>query len=149
MGVSAVYDKITDLLEATLPNHVRLPNPYNIDANTFLHMTGDAFGLTIDPGINTERYVGCLATWSRSFSIPIIKRVVTTQNNMTAREAIEKDILDDWQLVYKAFEGNPTLDGVVIKAVIVGDSGVEFIDGDRLKYLSMFINLNVEYQDTY
>lgn len=149
MGISAVYDKVVDLIEATLPSHVRLPNPYNINANTFLHMTTDAFGLTVDSGINTERYVGCLATWARSFSIPLIKRVVTTQNNMSAREVLEKGILTDWELLYKAFEGNPTLDGVVIKAIVSADSGIEFIDGERLKYLSMFINLNVEYQDTY
>lgn len=149
MGIVTVYNKVADLIEATLTTHVRLPNPYDINANTFLHMKDDAFGLTVDNGTNTQRYTGCLATWEQAYTIILIKRVITTQNNMSARELIEQNMLTDWELLWKAFENNATLDGTAIKATVLAHSGIDFIDGDRLKYLSMAINLTVEHQDTY
>lgn len=149
MSIATVYGKITDLIEATLPNHKRLPNPYDIGSNTFLHMIDQAFGLAVDPGTNTERYQGCLASWEQTYSIVLIRRVVTTENNTDARETIELNLLSDWELLWKAFENNNSLDGNVIKATVLGNGGINFFDIKNQKFLSMFVNLSVEHQDTF
>lgn len=148
--ITGAYDKVAALVSTTLPSYVRLPNPYVIDANTFLHLQTDAFGLTVDPGTNTERTVGCtLVTWEQTYTIVLIKRVAFTQNDTANRVTLEKEMLTDWQLVWKAFERDPTLGGDVIEATILGHGGINFVDTERLKFLALFINLSVEHEDTY
>lgn len=144
--ILTIYDKIVDVLEAELPAHTRMPNPYEVSANTYLHLN-NGFGVGVGSGQDTQRYVGCLVTWEQSYSIILVRRVVTTQNNTTAREVIEKDILADWDILRKAFYLENTLSGNAIKTTVLSHGGINFIDGDRLKFLALEMQLVVEYQE--
>lgn len=145
--IEQVYDALTTLVETTLSEYKRFPNPYVIDANTFLHMkTG--FGISIGPGNDTERFVGCEVTWQRIFTVTIVQQITTTQNNLARREIIEKDILNDHDKLMKAIYLDNSLGGKAIKSFVTDDGGVNFIDGDRLKFLAMEINVAVEYADS-
>lgn len=145
--VEAVYDAIVTQVNAVLvpQNYVRLPNPYDVQANTFLHLR-QGYGIEIGPGNNTERYVGCLSTWERTYTIILVRRVVTTENNTDVRVTIEKAIMDDHESLLKAFELNSSLGEVAIKTVVQSDGGINFLDVDRQKFLATSINLIVEYQ---
>lgn len=144
--ISTIYDAITDKLEAQLPNHTRLPNPYQVDANTYLHLN-NGYGVGIGPGLDTQRYVGCLITWEQTYSVVLVRRVVTTQNNTAQREVIEKGIVDDWDVLRKAFYNDNSLSGNAIKTTVLSHGGINFIDGDRLKFLALEMELVVEYQE--
>lgn len=142
-----IYDEVVDLLEATLgTQYKRLPNPYAVDQNTYLHLN-NGYGLAVGPGVDTQRYVGCLITWERVYSIILVRRMVTTQNNIGSRELIEKDLLDDLDSLRKAIYLNSTLGGLAIKSTVLDDQGVAFIDADRLKFISLEASLFVEYQE--
>jgi len=144
--ISQIYDAIVDVIEAELTTSVRIPNPYILDINSFLHLK-KGFGVAIGPGDDTQRYIGCLVTWERNFTIAIIQQMVATQNNVGTREVIEKELLDDHDKLRKAFYNNSTLSGKAIKSTITDDGGVSFIDGDRLKFIALEMNLLVEYQE--
>lgn len=145
--ISEIYDACVNLIETTLPtDYLRIPNPYTVDVNTFLHLR-KGFGLAIGPGVDTQRYVGCLVTWERTFSILLVKQVIATQNDVEVREVIEKDLLDDHDALRKAFCSNSTLGSLAIKSTVLGDAGVNFIDGERLKFLGLVMDLFVEYQE--
>lgn len=145
--ISEIYDACVDLIESTLPNtYLRIPNPYTVDVNTFLHLR-HGYGIAIGPGQDTQRYVGCLVTWERVFSIILVQQVIATQNDTAVREVIEKDILDDHDKLRKAFYLNSTLGSLAIKSTVLDDSGVNFIDGERLKFLGLVMSLFVEYQE--
>lgn len=144
--ISQIYDKVVDVIEAKLTTSTRISNPYVLDSNTFLHLQ-KGFGVAIGPGIDTERYVGCLVTWQRSFTIAIIQRMVTTQNNIGVRETIEKELLDDHDKLRKAFYLNSTLDGLAIKSTVTDDGGVSFIDDASGKFIALEMSLLVEYQE--
>jgi len=144
--ISTIYDAIVDVLETEFPAHTRLPNPYEVNANTYLHLN-NGFGVGIGPGQDTERYVGCLVTWEQSYSIILVRRVVTTQNNTAVREVIEKDILEDWDKLRKAFYLANTLSGNAIKTTVLSHGGINFVDGDKLKFLALEMQLVVEYQE--
>lgn len=148
--ITGIYDSSVSVITGALPSsYVRLPNPYFLDKNTFLHMMTDSFGLTVDPGTNTKRFLDCgLVTWQQSYTIVLVKRVTLTQNDTSGRVSLEKELLTDFQSVWKAFETNPSLTGTVIDASVQGHGGINFVDTERLKFLAMFISLVVEYQDT-
>lgn len=143
--IENIYDAIVTICETQLSDYRRLPNPYQITENAFLKLQR-GFAVAVGPGLDTERFIGCLMTWQRVFSVTIVRKVLTTENNLEIRENLEKDILVDHDLLTKAFYNDNTLSGNVLKSSITDDSGINFIDGDRLKFLAIELSLLVEYQ---
>lgn len=142
--IENIYDECVNIIEAQLPTYIRIPNPYVIDINTNLHLQ-KGFGIAVGPGTDTQRFVGCLVSWERVFSIILVKQVTTTQNNTIQREVIEKDLLEDHDKLRKAFYLNSTLGGIAVKSTVIGDNGINFIDGEKLKFLGIVMDLFVEY----
>lgn len=141
-----VYGAITAQITAALPNHTRIPNPYVPDQNSWLKLV-QGYGLGIRDGFDTNRTVSCILTWKRTFTILVVRKLTTTENNIGSREVIEKDILTDHDTLMKAFYNNLSLSTQATIASVTSDGGVGFLDGDRLKFFTMEINLDVEYQD--
>lgn len=144
--ISEIYDAIIGKLETVLPAFKRVPNPYSLDENTAI-LLRKAFGLAIGAGTNTERYVGCIATWQRDYTIGLVTQVVNTENDTQGRASVEKDIIDAQRDILLAFESDSSLSGKCIKAVITDDSGINYIQGAESKYLALEITLQVEYQE--
>lgn len=144
--IETIYDAIVDKIEGQLTSAKRLPNPYVMDENSFL-MMDEGFGVAIGPSEDTNRSVGCIITCRREFIVRLVRKVTTTQNNITSRETIEKDILVDHDLLRKAFYLDTSLGGEAMISTIQGDSGINFIDGERLKFLAIDLFLLVEYQE--
>jgi hypothetical protein len=145
--IATIYDAIVTKIAGQLTTFTRVPNPYALDENAAILLC-NAYGLAIGPGTNTERYVGCISSWERSFTIGLITQVVTTENDTEGRATIEKNIIDAHRLLLLAFESDPSLAGNCIKAVITDDSGIDYIDGVQSKYLAIELTLRVEYQET-
>lgn len=144
--ISDIYDSIVDKIEATLSTFQRVPNPYSLDENTAI-LLRKAFGLAIGAGANTQRYVGCLTTWNRDFTIGLVTQVVNTENDTLGRAQVEIDLIDAHRSLLLAFEADATLGGQVIKAIVTTDNGIEYIQGAQSKYLALEISLAVEYQE--
>ncbi len=145
-AISDIYDAIITTVGTELPAFQRVPNPYSLDENTAI-LLRKAYGLAIGPGTNTERYVGCIATWQRDFTIGLVTQVVNTENDTLGRAAVEVDIIEAHRILLLAFETDPTLAGKCIKAVITSDGGIDYIQGAQSKYLALEITLTVEYQE--
>lgn len=145
--ILTIYDQITTLLASSLTGHIRLPNPYEVNSNTFLHLD-NAYGLGVGPGSDTQRYVGCLVTWEQTYNIVLVRRIVTTQNNTAQQVIIEKSIFEDWDTLRKAFYNNSTLNGYAYKTTLRSHDGISFIDGNQQKFLALELELITEYQDT-
>jgi len=108
--ISDIKSAVVTLVSSTITDYQQLSNPYAIDENSHLTLK-QGFGVAVGPGRDTERYVGCLVTWERLFTIILIRQVLTTQNNVTAREVIDTALLDDHDKLRKAFYLDSTLSG--------------------------------------
>ena len=144
--IADIYDAIITTLGTELPAFKRVPNPYSLDENTAI-LLRKAYGLAIGAGTNTNRYVGCLTSWERSYTIGLVTQVVNTENDTLGRAQVEKDLIDAHRAVLLAFESDPTLGGICIKTVVDSDGGIEYIQGAQAKYLALEITLRVEYQE--
>lgn len=145
--IEEIHEALCNLIAAELPTHKRFPNPYQIDANSFLHMTR-GYGVAIGPGFDTQRDLGCHVTYERTFTVALVQKMSETQNSTGRRELVERDILEDHDKLVKAVYNDTNLSGRVISATVTDDGGVQFIDGDRLKFLALEMTIRVEYQDT-
>ena len=145
--IEEVRDAIITQIETVLtPGWRRLPNAYVVDQNTYLQLQ-KGYAVRTDSGLNTERTLTplCGVTWERIFSIILVRQMLATQNNVDDRDAVDQALLDDIEALHKAFELNHTLGGIVISCTVVSDTGLNFIDAERLKFLSTEISLRVEY----
>ena len=144
--VLTVYDLITAKLAAVLPDHWRLPNPYDPASNSWLKLN-KGYGVAIGPAFDTNRSLSCIISWKRTFTILISEKVTVLENDLDRRIVIEKDILTSHDILLKAFYKDLSLSTSATIASVTSDGGVRFLDGDREKFLAMEINLDVEYQD--
>jgi hypothetical protein len=144
--VLTIYDQIVTQLGTSLPNHQRLPNPYQVDENAIGQLT-NGYGLVIGPGVDTKRYVGCIVTWERTFTIILVRKITTTSNNIGSRVIIEKDIIEDHDTLRKDFYLNSTLGQNAIQTTVLSDGGIQFVTQELSKFLAMEIQLVTEYQE--
>jgi hypothetical protein len=145
--IDDIYEAINTLIVTGLPTYARMPNAYSPDENSALILKR-CYGIAIGSGVNTQRYVGCLTSWERSYTIVLITQVVNTENDSSGRATIEKSLIDAHRTLLLAFEADPSLGGLCIKAIVTGDTGIQYIDGQDSKFLAIEISLEVEYQES-
>lgn len=144
--ISTTYDLLVALIEDELPGYRRLPNPYELFDNPAVILK-KSYGIRINDGENTQRFVGCLTTWRRSIDIIVTKQVVNTESDAVGRASIEKELLEAHYLLLKRIEGDPSLGSTDILCKVSVDGGIEYLAEQDSKYLAMVINLDVEYQE--
>ena len=142
--VSTIYDAIVSKMAGLYPNYHRIANPYDIGANPEI-MLKKSWGIAIGPGVNTERFVGCLSSWERTITIAFMRQVVKTENDATGKASVEKLLLEDANTLLLDLEADPTISGSVIKTVFADDSGIQYVQGRESSYLAIEIGLRVEY----
>jgi hypothetical protein len=145
--IETVYDTFTDKVAAALTGYARIANPYDLADNPDIILR-KGYGVAIGPGTNTERFVGCIATWEANFVVGIILQVASTENNVDGRSTTERNLLEGVEALLIAFENDPSLSGNVIKAVVNSHSGIQYIPGERGKYVAIEIDFTVEYLQT-
>lgn len=143
--ISDIYNEVVDVLETNLPEYIRMPNPYVATENTYRHLR-KSYGLAVGPGFDTKRET-CKINWQRTFSILLVKQMVATQNDTGVRELIEQELLDMHDVLRKQFY-NSSLGGNAYNVGISADSGIFFIDGDKLQFIGIELSLDLEYQET-
>ena len=145
--ISDIYEAIVSKIETALPTYNRIPNPYDIADNPDILLDA-AYGIAVGAGINTQRFVGCATTWEREFTIGMINQKVNLENDTIGKASIEKNLLEDHKTLLLAIEKDPSLGGICIKCYLVSDGGIQYLDGDRGKFLALEVSLVVEYLES-
>ena len=144
--ISALYDKIITLLGSTLSSYNELPDPYALENNPELYLKA-GFGVGIDSGNLDERSVSCSRFMQRDFTVRLVKKITTTKLNKTALKTIQKDLMEDQELVVAAFRDDITLTGTVMEIDYTSDSGVSYLDSGTGKYFQLDTTFEVLYQN--
>lgn len=145
--ITQIHNNLISVVSGVLPTFKRIPNPYFIDENNQLFLV-KGFGIGIGTGHRQDLEL-CKLSWNRIFQVVLVQQIVTTENNISDRIDIEQAILESHHLVLNALETNSSLNGSDSKADVIGDTGLVFLTGDRLKYLSITIDVNILYSETY
>lgn len=147
--ISEIYDRIVTVATAELSGYKQIPNPYFPEQNSQL-LLKKGFGIGVGAGQRVELEV-CKRAWSRVFNIVLVNQVTTTDHGIAQRSEIEKNLLEDHFNIWGELETNLTLNSndYIIKADVVGDTGLQFLVGDQGKYLSIAIDVEVLYQEDF
>lgn len=142
--ISTAYDALKVRLQAVLPNHAQLTNPYAADQNSELILR-KAYGVKISTVENTNRMVSCQLSLRRTMEVVITRKYFASEMNRAAKESVEKELLEDAFLVVKDIEKDADLGNNVANIVFVSDNGIEFVFSEDKPFYMMTLSFNLEY----
>lgn len=146
-NISDIYDDLHSVVASVLTSHVRLPDAYNLAKNNekFLKL---GYAIATLPAENTEREI-CNKIWlSRSFQIKITRQVIARELDSTGKGDVEKLLLEDLKLIYNEFYKQDLIITGSNNVDIAGDDGIEFIYSEKINFISIAMNIDVEYYET-
>lgn len=144
---SSLYDAIVDRIEAVLPNHLRLPNPYKVNENTELYLR-QGFGVALGPATNTNRELSCRISVGRDFSVVLSRKFYSIESNVSNKESVEKQLIEDQILLIRDFCDNSSLPGALGIVSYSSDSGIEYVFNEKDNFLVLNTVFTVEYFET-
>jgi len=142
--ISEIHDAIVSLVAGQLTTYKQLPNPYFIQDNNELFLT-KGFGVAVGPGFRTDRQLSCQFSWRRDFTVVLSRLVTTTDHNISQRETLVKSLLEDHTLVMETLEKNVSLNGLCVKAEVISDTGIQFLEGATGRYFVIELDISTEY----
>lgn len=134
--VIEVFDELKASIDGCLTGYKRLENPL-IPEDNASNLWTKAYGIAIGPGGNPELFSKLKPSCTRDFSIILLHKITTTDNQFDRRDDQQKDIVNDMDKIKLCLEADPDLGELCTKAVLSSDTGVEFIDGERGKFIFM------------
>ena len=140
---SDVYDGLRTFIPTILTTHTELNNPYDIEDDSDI-MYDKSWSLAIGPGENTKRILCNYVTVERDYTLVLTRRYFAPSRDIDARVAAEKLMFEDQMLVIKALVNEPQTASAE-KISYNGDTGLQFIGGDRTGFLYLETSLLVEY----
>lgn len=144
---SLLYDAIVDRIEAVLPSHTRLPNPYKVNENTELYLR-QGFGVALGAATNTNRELSCRISVGRDFSVVLTRKFYSIESGVSNKESVEKQLIEDQILLIRDFCDNSALPGALGIVSYSSDGGIEYVFNEKDNFLVLNTTFTVEYFET-
>lgn len=144
--VTTIRAAVEALVVGELAAYNQCANPYVPEANSQLTLT-KGFGVGVGPGEPFKSDICSRYGQRRLFNVLLVNLVTAMVNDVAAFHALETSLLEDLHLLRKKFEAEFTFGGVAIQSDYVGDSGIQFLSGDKFKFLSISVDYAVVYRE--
>lgn len=141
-GITTVYDNIATQVAALLPNHIRLPNPYDIEANSddFLKQ---GWGMRISDGFNTQRFVTKQYSQLIGFQVTVTRQAYFSPTASDRYDTVYKEILGDIDLLIKSAHRNHLESDTLVTATRM--QGIDPVSTETESYWAATLTFDVEY----
>jgi len=142
-----LYDAVHARINAVLPSHKRLSDPYKFTKNTDSEKR-QGYGVRVGPGRNPNQSISCFVVLDQTMTI-VLTRLSEGREMDAAKKAVaEKQLLEDLFLIVKDFESSPTLGTTqVVSSNFDGHAGIEFIGTERDDVLKLEADFTFKYTE--
>lgn len=139
-----VFDSLVTAIQILLPNHKRIPNPFELSENNG-RILEQGWGLAIAPGgENTGRFSCAQRSLRVTFTLAITRKFYATEHDAAAKAVADKLLLTDFETVLDdSWKNNLSLAGSL--QLTPGFAGIQSIFADKDLYRAMNVTLTVEY----
>jgi len=148
--ITDVFNEIHTRINALLPDHNRLSDPYDIDKNNSLWLKL-GYGVSINEGQFKEEGIlnaGCKYATTRAFDVHITRKFYAFEHAGAQKDDVALQIMEDLVIITKDFLLNSTLNDGSSTTNISGDGGIFKIIVDKDNFLASTITVVVDYRDT-
>lgn len=138
-----IYDGLVSRISALLPNHKRLPYPYDLENNNedFLEQ---GWGIAVRSSENTNRELCNRKSLRRSYEIILTRKYYSLDHDVTKRADTEKSLLEDAWILYDDFCENLWIASEKGLIQALGDNGIEPVFAAEKPFFTVRINADVE-----
>lgn len=147
--ISDIYDEIQTRVTGLLPTHTLLPHTSRIEANPETFLRQGLF-ISYKEGLNGEKTVNCQTQTTRTIQIGVTRVYFTTELNRTHTENIEKQLLEDFEIIKDDFEKIPTLNIPLVTEyptlVYKTDNGIENVFDDKDNVIKIVGSFELNYE---
>lgn len=146
--ITLIRDKLVSIVVSELPDYRRIPNPYSVEANSKLILF-KAYGVGIGPGARIQLETGCgSAAYERTYNLVLAQQMNATPHDIERRAEIESSIIEDFVKANNVLEKNVTLDGIAFDSEYSDDSGIQLLETENDRFVSLNVNYIVRYTET-
>jgi hypothetical protein len=141
--VSTILDSFKGRVADLLPNHIELPNPYQVDSNpeNFLDL---GWAVAVGSGENSARQTGCSVSIQRTIQVTITRKFIATDIEKVKKFDAVKALLEDAWLVIEDFEYNNEVNGAS-RTSYNSDSGIVTVFDNRSDFIKIDLTFSCEY----
>ena len=145
--ISDIYTALDGKISSVLTGYTKLPDSYSTDENNILYLQ-KGYGIGYGTGENTQRVASCQLSMSQSFNVVIVNLVTTTDHNTTARNTLEKALMEDVYGLIKAVEKDSDLGNACSKASFTSHGGIELLEEFDARFFAISIDFEIEFFDS-
>lgn len=143
--ITTIHDALLELLETTLPDHVRISNPYDLNDNADIELE-KGFGIKFGEASSQQRLT-CNLDEDRTMSVVLSKRMDSLRTDEERKADVAIELMEEAMTVKRALSGNVLQTAGAAKLNFQGDSGIqENIRGQDSKH---FIDIEITFEITY
>lgn len=148
--ITSLYDYFVTRIEAVLPSHKRLSDPYLFVRNTESEKR-QGWGLTVLNGENTFTQISCDIVLSQSFQVILTRQVQGRELDTEKKVNAEKQLLEDLFLIIQDVESNPTLSqpATIIDGAYLAHGGIEFLPSERDEFVKLTASFRFRYREDF
>lgn len=139
-----IYDGIVARVGSLLPDHKRLPRPYNIAENNERFLD-KGWGIAVTASENTQRELCKRRSLRRSFEIIVTRKYYSLEHDVEKRSDTEKLLLEDLSTLYDDYCENLTLANEKGLIQALGDNGIEEVYSEDKPFYAVRLRMDVEY----
>lgn len=142
-----IFDYFVDYVQAKLPNHLLMSDPYNLIKNTDSEYR-QGFGFRFRAGNNTENLISCQALLAQNVELIICRISQSHETEGEKKYNVQKQLMDDSALVWLDALSNPSLgSSLIVSCEYLGNNGIDFIKADRDDLVFMTSSYNFKYRE--
>lgn len=144
--ITTIRSYIEGLVAGELAGYAQCANPYVPEANSQLTLA-KGFGVGVGPGEPFKTDICPKYGQRRQFNVLLVNLVTSTPSNVAAFHALEDALLEDLHKIRKKLEAEFVLGGAAIQSDYAGDTGIQFLSGDKFKFISVSADYVVLYRE--
>jgi hypothetical protein len=139
---SLIYDGIVSLIEGILPDHIRLPDGYEVGGNDDLSLN-QGFSVGFGSGINTQRLQCNKISIVRTYNLRFTKLAAASSSDAIGLSDEQKALMNEAFLVYDELRKTNTLNDITVNINYQTDGGIEF--SEDLQHMIINAEVSAEY----
>ena len=147
MSTSTAYqlmDNIRSAIAASYPSKAELTNRVNLEDNAD-HILKDGYDVAVGPATNDDQVRGRGVAYTRDISLILTKQVVVSDLQNDHKHEVEEALLEEMIDIVKLVRTSASVVQNVQYFGFTGDSGIEVINAESIKFLSTTIDFQVIY----
>lgn len=144
--VTNIFNLFENVIIDSLPGKTKIPNPFSVENNSD-NFLKDGYGIYYGAAAVSDIEFPTYQVYSREIVVIFTREVHRVGSDSDALTEKQNLILEDQNNLIDSLANSRNFDSDVIRLEFTGDSGLDFVFGDKFNFLSITTTFEVSYKE--